>query len=62
MLIHWPAWYLLDFDYLRGEPRTFRFDRFRVVEDEEQSVFRARPRDIAAALMSHNCDAPMHPV
>jgi predicted DNA-binding transcriptional regulator YafY len=51
MLINWPAWYLLGFDYLRGEPRTFRFDRFRAVEVEEHSLFRARPRDMAAKLL-----------
>jgi hypothetical protein len=36
---------------MRGEPRTFRFDRFRAVEVEEQSMFRARPRDVAAKLL-----------
>lgn len=51
MLINWPAWYLLCFDHMRGEPRTFRFDRFRAVEVEEQSVFRARPREVAAQLL-----------
>ncbi len=51
MLISWPAWYLLGFDHMRGEARTFRFDRFRAVEIEEQSVFRARPREFAAKLM-----------
>jgi predicted DNA-binding transcriptional regulator YafY len=51
VLINWPAWYLLGFDHLRGEPRTFRFDRFSAVEIEEQSSFRARPRDIAATLL-----------
>jgi predicted DNA-binding transcriptional regulator YafY len=62
MLINWPAWYLLGFDYLRGEPRTFRFDRFRMVELEEHSVFRARPREIAKALLGQHCDVPLHPV
>jgi predicted DNA-binding transcriptional regulator YafY len=47
MLINWPAWYLLGFDHLRGEPRTFRFDRFASAELEERSPFRARPRDMA---------------
>lgn len=41
MLIAFPAWYLLRFDHFRGEPRMFRFDRFRNVEVEEQSIFRA---------------------
>jgi predicted DNA-binding transcriptional regulator YafY len=61
MLINWPAWYLLGFDHLRGEPRTFRFDRFRNVEVEEHSVFRARPREMAAKLLSEHC-VPMDPV
>lgn len=61
MLINWPAWYLLGFDHLRGEPRTFRFDRFRNVEVEEHSVFRARPREIAGKLLSEHC-VPMDPV
>src|SRR5437867_9083039 len=60
MLINWPAWYLLGFDYLRGEPRTFRFDRFRVVEVEEHAVFRARPREIATALLGKHCDVPLN--
>jgi predicted DNA-binding transcriptional regulator YafY len=47
MLIAWPAWYLLAFDHLRGEPRTFRLDRFRAVETEDESRFRSRPREIA---------------
>jgi predicted DNA-binding transcriptional regulator YafY len=61
MLINWPAWYLLGFDYLRGEPRTFRFDRFRSVEVEGQSPFRARPREMAAKLLGEHC-VPMDPV
>jgi predicted DNA-binding transcriptional regulator YafY len=61
MLINWPAWYLLGFDHLRGEPRTFRFDRFRNVEVEAHSVFRARPREMAGKLLSEHC-VPMDPV
>jgi predicted DNA-binding transcriptional regulator YafY len=62
MLINWPAWYLLGFDYLRNEPRTFRFDRFRLVELEEHGTFRARPREIATALLGKHCDQPLQPV
>jgi len=62
MLINWPAWYLLGFDHLRGEPRTFRFDRFASVELEEHSVFRARPREIATAVLGPNCEVPLHSV
>ena len=51
MLINWPAWYLLGFDHLRGEPRTFRFDRFRAVEIEEHNTFKPRPRDFAERFL-----------
>jgi predicted DNA-binding transcriptional regulator YafY len=54
MFIAWPAWYLIGFDYLRNEPRTFRFDRFRGVEIEEHSSFRARPREIVSAVIGHS--------
>jgi len=53
LLINWPAWYLLGFDHLRGEPRTFRFDRFRAVEIDEGATFRARPRELAEKLLCH---------
>jgi len=61
MLISWPAWYLLGFDHLRREPRMFRFDRFRNVEVEERSSFKARPREIAAVLLGEH-SARMEPV
>jgi predicted DNA-binding transcriptional regulator YafY len=62
MLINWPAWYLLGFDHLRGQPRTFRFDRFRMVEIEDHAPFRARPREIATTLLGEHCDVPLHAV
>ena len=62
LLIMWPAWYVLAFDYLRGEPRTFRFDRFELVQLEEGSSFRARPREIALAVLGDACDVPAHSV
>jgi predicted DNA-binding transcriptional regulator YafY len=62
IVINWPAWYLLSFDYLRSEPRTFRFDRFKVIELEEHSVFRPRPREIAAAMLGEHCSVPMDSV
>jgi predicted DNA-binding transcriptional regulator YafY len=61
MLISWPAWYLLGFDHLRREPRMFRFDRFRNVEVEDRSSFRARPREMAAVLLGEH-GARMEPV
>lgn len=62
MLITWPAWYLLAYDHSRGEPRTFRFDRFRAVTGEENSPFRPRPRDIARATLGENCQVPLDAV
>jgi predicted DNA-binding transcriptional regulator YafY len=50
MLINWPAWYLLAVDHLRGEPRTFRFDRFLAVQPLPDS-FRAQPAVIARAVL-----------
>jgi predicted DNA-binding transcriptional regulator YafY len=61
MLISWPAWYLLGFDHLRREARMFRFDRFRNVEVEEHSSFRARPREIAAVCLGEH-SSRMEPV
>jgi predicted DNA-binding transcriptional regulator YafY len=61
LLINFPAWYLLGFDHLRGEPRTFRFDRFRNVEVEDVP-FRARPRDIAKAVLGEHCSVPLNQV
>ncbi len=49
ILINWPAWYLLGHDFLRGEPRTFRLDRFVSVE-EEPMTFRPRPQILVAAI------------
>lgn len=62
LLINWPAWYLLAYDHMRAEPRTFRFDRFRNVVLEEGSSFRARPREIARATLGEHCDVPLNQV
>lgn len=56
LFISWPAWYLLGFDHMRGEARTFRFDRFRNVEVEPGAGFRPRPREIAKAIMGGHGD------
>ena len=62
LLIAWPAWYLLAYDHLRSEPRTFRFDRFRTVTVEQGSTFRARPREIATAILGAHCEVPMNQI
>jgi predicted DNA-binding transcriptional regulator YafY len=51
LLINWPAWYLLAFDHLRGQPRTFRLDRFLHVE-VEAAMFRPRPLDVSRDLLA----------
>ena len=62
LLITWPAWYLLGFDHLRAEPRTFRFDRFQNVVTEEATTFRSRPREIAQAILGEHHSMPLSPV
>jgi len=40
LYLNWPIWYLICFDHLRKEPRTFRIDRIQVAnitEDKFQS-------------------------
>jgi predicted DNA-binding transcriptional regulator YafY len=54
ILLNWPAWYLLGMDYLRGEPRTFRLDRFVTVREEAES-FRPRPQAILTAMGGPEC-------
>ena len=51
LLINWPAWYVLAFDYLRESARTFRLDRFTQVTPEP-TTFRARPREIASEFLA----------
>ena len=53
LVINWPAWYLMAFDHLRGDARTFRLDRFVAVELEEER-FRPRPGDMVRELIEAN--------
>lgn len=51
LVINWPAWYLLGWDFSHEAFRTFRLDRFTRVEDTI-SHFKPRPRDAAAELLN----------
>jgi predicted DNA-binding transcriptional regulator YafY len=51
LIINAPAWYLIAYDYLRGDQRTFRLDRFVSVEIQGET-FTPRPRDIMAGILS----------
>ena len=51
LVINWPAWYLMAHDYLRGEARTFRLDRFVSVEIEADT-FRPRARQLVHELLA----------
>ncbi len=42
LLLQYPVWYVVAFDHLRNESRTFRFDRVITLEGEGDS-FRLRP-------------------
>ena len=55
LLINLPAWYLLGVDHSRGEPRTFRLDRFVQVAREEAIPFRANPRVVCAKVLEAEC-------
>ena len=50
LVINFPAWYLMAYDHLRAEPRTFRIDRFVTVELEADN-FRPRPRQLVQDLL-----------
>ena len=54
LVINWPAWYLLAHDPLRGEPRTFRLDRFASVEPEA-ARFRPRPQELLGRMGTPEC-------
>lgn len=51
LLICWPVWYVLAHDHLRGDPRTFRLDRFAEVAVETQR-FRPRPQEIGVDVLA----------
>lgn len=52
LVISWPAWYLLAWDHTREATRHFRCDRFVAASAEDGTRFRARPREMAAELLS----------
>lgn len=43
LLLNWPVWYFLGWDYLRDEVRIFRIDRIREIEIQNVFIVR-RPR------------------
>lgn len=44
LLLKYPIWYVVAFDYLRGKPRTFRCDRMQSA-DMMGTHFRLRPKE-----------------
>lgn len=44
LIIHWPVWYVLAFDHLRGAVRTFRVDRIRKAVPGKPAKFSERAR------------------
>ena len=51
LVINAPAWYLVAYDFLRGDQRTFRLDRFLSVEIQAET-FTPRPREIMEGMLS----------
>jgi predicted DNA-binding transcriptional regulator YafY len=45
LLLNWPVWYLLGWDYLRDDVRVFRVDRIKKVTSKSEPIAR-RPRSI----------------
>lgn len=43
LLLNWPVWYLLGWDYLRNDVRVFRFDRIKSLKPLDEPIVR-RPR------------------
>jgi predicted DNA-binding transcriptional regulator YafY len=41
MYLNWPIWYLICFDHLRKEPRTFRIDRIQIANITKE-IFQSR--------------------
>jgi len=40
LLLNWPVWYLLGWDYLRNDVRVFRLDRIQKIQVEEKTIVR----------------------
>lgn len=45
LLLNWPVWYLLGWDYLRNDVRVFRVDRIKKITSNSEVIVR-RPRSI----------------
>lgn len=54
ILLNWPAWYLLTYDRLRSDVRTFRLDRVTAARVQAES-FRPRPRQVWEAIGAAEC-------
>lgn len=40
LLLNWPVWYLLGWDYLRNDVRVFRLDRIQEIQVEDKTIVR----------------------
>jgi predicted DNA-binding transcriptional regulator YafY len=40
LLLNWPVWYLLGWDYLRNDVRVFRLDRVQKIQVEDKTIVR----------------------
>lgn len=45
LLLNWPIWYLLGWDYLRQDVRIFRIDRIKKIDLQNKTIVR-RPRSV----------------
>jgi predicted DNA-binding transcriptional regulator YafY len=40
LLLNWPVWYILGWDYLRNDVRVFRLDRIKKIQVEDKIIVR----------------------
>lgn len=59
LIVNWPAWYLLTFDYLRNEVRMFRLDRVTSARVLVERKFRVRAQEIFDQILGQEFGEPL---
>lgn len=59
LIVNWPAWYLMTFDHLRNDVRTFRLDRIRSARPRHEKKFRVRAQEIFDQILGSEFGDPL---
>lgn len=59
LIVNWPAWYLMTFDHLRNDVRTFRLDRIRSARPKNEIKFRVRAKEIFDQILGSEFGDPL---